>query len=81
MKTATVAKALTGIIVIGGGVGYFVYQTMQSSWAYYYSVDDRSTTSPTIQEHSFRLAGGVKAGALKGDLEDVILRFMIDSFR
>ena len=77
MKTGTVAKALTGIIVIGGGVGYFMYQTMQSSWAYYYSVDDFSTTSPAVQEHSFRLAGRVKAGSVERDLENVTLRFTL----
>lgn len=77
MKTGTVAKALTGIIVIGGGVGYFMYQTMQSSWAYYYSVDDFSTTSPAVQEHSFRLAGRVKTGSVERDLENVILRFTL----
>ncbi len=77
MKTGTVAKALTGIIVIGGGVGYFMYQTMQSSWAYYYSVDDFSTTSPAVQEHSFRLAGRVKTGSVERDLENVTLRFTL----
>ena len=77
MKTGTVVKALTGIIVIGGGVGYFMYQTMQSSWAYYYSVDDFSTTSPAVQEHSFRLAGRVKTGSVERDLENVTLRFTL----
>lgn len=77
MKSITIAKVLTGIIVIGGGVGYFVYQTMQSSWAYYYSVDDFSTTSPAIQESSFRLAGRVKPGSVERDMENVTLRFTL----
>jgi cytochrome c-type biogenesis protein CcmE len=77
MKTKTVAKALTGILVIGGGVGYFMYQTMQSSWAYYYSVDDFSTASPAAHEYSFRLAGRVKPGSVERDLENVTLRFTL----
>jgi len=77
MKTRTMAKALVGILVIGGGVGYFMIQTMQSSWAYYYSVDDFSTTSPAVQEHSYRLAGRVKPGSVQRDLENVTLRFTL----
>ena len=77
MKTMTMAKLFTGIVVIGGGIGYFVYQTMQSSWAYYYSVDDFSVTSPAAQEYSFRLAGRVKPGSVQRDLENVTLRFTL----
>ena len=42
MKTKTIVKAVVSLVVIGGGVGYFMVQAMQSSWAYYYSVDDFS---------------------------------------
>ncbi len=77
MKNVTIAKMLTGIIVIGGGVGYFMYQTMQSSWAYYYSVDDFSNSSPAAHEYSFRLAGRVKPGSVERDMENVILRFTL----
>lgn len=77
MKTKTMVKALAGFLVIGGGLGYFMYQTMQSSWAYYYSVDDFSTTSPAAHEYSFRLAGRVKPGSVQRDLENVTLRFTL----
>lgn len=77
MKSKTMVKLFTGIIVIGGGIGYFMYQTMQSSWAYYYSVDEFSTTSETAQEYSFRLAGRVKPDSVERDLENVTLRFTL----
>ena len=77
MKKITIAKTLTGIIVIGGGIGYFMYQTMQSSWAYYYSVDDFSASDSAAQEYSFRLAGRVKPGTVVRDMENVALRFTL----
>lgn len=77
MKKITIAKTLTGIIVIGGGIGYFMYQTMQSSWAYYYSVDDFSASDSAAQEYSFRLAGRVKPGSVERDMENVTLRFTL----
>jgi len=77
MKSKTIAKVVTGIIVIGGGIGYFVFQTMQSSWAYYYSVDDVSAEGASAQEHSFRLAGRVKPDSIERDLENVALRFTL----
>ena len=30
MKTKTIVKTLIGVVVIGGGIGYFMYQAMQS---------------------------------------------------
>jgi hypothetical protein len=30
MKTKTIVKTLIGMVVIGGGIGYFMYQAMQS---------------------------------------------------
>jgi cytochrome c-type biogenesis protein CcmE len=77
MKTKTVAKLLVGIIVIGGGIGYFIFQAMQSSWAYYYSVDDFSSAGPAVHEQSFRLAGRVKPGSVVRDIENVTLRFTL----
>jgi len=77
MRSKAVAKVITGIIVIGGGIGYFVFQTMQSSWAYYYSVDDFSPEGAASQELSFRLAGRVKTGSVEQDLENVTLRFTL----
>jgi len=77
MRNKTVAKVLAAIIVIGGGIGYFVYQTMQSSWSYYYSVDDFAAADKAIQEQSFRLAGRVKAGSVNHDIEKAMLRFTL----
>jgi cytochrome c-type biogenesis protein CcmE len=77
MKSKTIVKLLIGITVIGGGIGYFIYQAMQSSWAYYYSVDDFSATGAAAQEHSFRLAGRVKPGSVVRDMENVALRFTL----
>ena len=77
MKSNTVVKLLVGIAVIGGGLGYFVVQAMQSPWSYYYSVDDFSTTGPAVQGHSFRLAGRVKPGTVVRDLEHLTLRFTL----
>ena len=77
MRTKTVAKVVVGIAVIGGGIGYFMVQAMQSSWAYYYSVDDFSAAGSATQEHSFRLAGRVQPGSVERDLEHVTLRFTL----
>jgi cytochrome c-type biogenesis protein CcmE len=77
MNAKTVVKLAIGILVIGGGIGYFMYQAMQSSWAYYYSVDDFSTAGSTSHGQSFRLAGRVKAGSVERDLQNVTLRFTL----
>jgi cytochrome c-type biogenesis protein CcmE len=77
MKSKTIVKAAVGLVVIGGGVGYFMVQAMQSSWAYYYSVDDFSAAGAATQEHSFRLAGRVQPGSVERDLEHVVLRFTL----
>jgi cytochrome c-type biogenesis protein CcmE len=77
MKTKTIVKLSLGIIVIGGGIGYFMYQAMQSSWSYYYSVDDFSAAGTAGQGQSFRLAGRVKPGSIERDMEKVTLRFTL----
>lgn len=77
MKKKTVIKVLAGIIVIGGGLGYFVVQAMQSSWSYYYSVDDFLSDSDEVKSHSFRLAGKVKAGSVSRDIEKLKLDFTL----
>jgi cytochrome c-type biogenesis protein CcmE len=77
MKTKTIVKIAVGIIVIGGSIGYFMYQAMQSSWSYYYSVDDFSSAGAAVKESSFRLAGRVKPGSIERDLEKLTLRFTL----
>lgn len=77
MKTKTIVKALTAIIVIGGGIGYFMYQAMQSSWSYYYSVDDFSGNRAAVKNHSLRIAGRVKQGSIVRDLQKMSLTFTL----
>jgi cytochrome c-type biogenesis protein CcmE len=77
MNTKTAVKVGIGILVIGGGVAYFMYQAMQSSWAYYYSVDDFAAAGTSSQGQSFRLAGRVKAGSVERDLQNMTLRFTL----
>lgn len=77
MKTKTIVKTLIGIIVIGGGISYFMYQAMQSSWSYYYSVDDFVTNTAAAQSHSLRIAGIVKQGTVARDAEKMNLSFTL----
>ena len=77
MKTKLVVKILIGVIVIGGGIGYFMYQAMQSSWSYYYSVDDFAAQESIAKNHSLRIAGKVKQGSIKYDLKNTNLSFII----
>ncbi len=58
-------------------MGYFGYEAMQSSWSYYYSVDDFAAVDQAMQEHSFRLAGRVLPGSVAHDLEQASLRFTL----
>ena len=81
MQTKTIVKLVVGLVVIGGGVGYFTYQAMRSSWAYYYSVDDFSAAGAATQEHSFRLAGRVKTGTVVRDLQNLTLHFTLAGAR
>jgi cytochrome c-type biogenesis protein CcmE len=50
---------------------------MQSSWSYYYSVDDFAAADKAMQEHSFRLAGRVQPGSVAHDLENLSLQFTL----
>jgi cytochrome c-type biogenesis protein CcmE len=77
MNAKTAVKVGIGVLIIGGGIGYFMYQAMQSSWAYYYSVDDFSVAGTAAQGQSFRLAGRVKAGSVERDLQNMTLRFTL----
>ena len=77
MKLKSVIKVVVGIVVIGGGMSYFMYQSMQSSWSYYYSVDEFATNNDEIANTSFRLAGNVKPGSIKRDAEKMQLSFIL----
>jgi len=77
MKLKTVAKLMIGIVVIGGGIGYFMWQAMQSSWSYYYSVDEFAAGSETVKSSSLRLAGKVKTGTVSKEMEKMQLSFVL----
>ena len=68
---------MIGILVIGGGMGYFMFQAMQTSWAYYYSVDEFSDSDSSVKDHTLRLAGRVKAGSVTRDVEAMNLSFTL----
>jgi cytochrome c-type biogenesis protein CcmE len=76
MKSKVLIKVVAAVLVIGGGVGYFIYQAMQSSWSYYYSVDELAKVD-SAGSHSLRIAGRVKLGSVKRDLENVSLAFTL----
>lgn len=78
MKLKTIIKLVIGIIVIGGGIGYFMYQAMQSSWSYYYSVDEFAGGSDVVKNSSLRLAGKVKAGTVSRDMGKMQLSFVLE---
>jgi cytochrome c-type biogenesis protein CcmE len=77
MKTKYILKILIGIIVIGVGLGYFTYQAMQSSWSYYYSVDEFSANIADMNNYSLRIAGRVKPGSVNRNLEKMNLTFTL----
>jgi len=71
MKTTKIVKIAVGVVVIGGGIAYFAYQSMQASWSYYYSVDEFSTTDAAANEYS------VKPGSVTRDIEKMLLQFTL----
>jgi cytochrome c-type biogenesis protein CcmE len=77
MKTKVLVKIAIGIVVIGGGIGYLMYQAIQSSSSYYYSVDDFIRGSDEVKNSSLRLAGKVKAGSVQRDIEKMLLSFTL----
>ena len=77
MKTKMVVKITLGLLIIGGGIGYFMYQAMRTSWSYYYSVDDLSANRAAVKNHSLRLAGRVKQDSIVRDLQKMSLKFTL----
>jgi len=77
MKTKTIMKIVISVLVIGGGVGYFMFQAMQSSWAYYYSVDDFVANSAAAGSNSLRIAGRVKENSVARDVQKIQLSFIL----
>ena len=77
MNTKGVVKIVIGIIVIGGGIGYFMSQAIKSSSSYYYSVDEFTAGSGTVKNSALRLAGNVKDGSIQRDIEKMLLTFTL----
>jgi cytochrome c-type biogenesis protein CcmE len=77
IKAKTILKALIGVVVIGGGLGYFIFQAMQTSWAYYYSVDEFSESDSSVKDHTLRIAGRVKSGSVIRDVGAMNLSFTL----
>ncbi len=77
MRKKMVLKVVIGVLLIGSALGYFIYQAMQSSWSYYYSVDEFAESKTTAQKYSFRIAGRVQKGSVKHDMEKMNLTFVL----
>ena len=90
MNTRKTIKVIIGVVVIGTAVGYFLYEAIESSWAYYYSVDefvespfcempqnDDSKVSNVDNNRIIRLAGRVKGGSVTRDAENMRLDFKL----
>ena len=77
MKRKALIKVLVGVIIIGGGIGYFMWQTMQSSWSYYFLVDDFAKRKSIAKNYSIRIAGQVKKGSIQRNLQKMNLTFML----
>jgi len=77
MKSKVLIKLAIGIVVIGGGVSYLMYQAIKTSSSYYYSVDDFMGGSDKVYNSSLRLAGKVKPGSVSRDMEKMLLSFVI----
>ena len=77
MKVKIMVKIIVGIFVIGGGLGYFIYQAMQSSWSYYYSVDEFAENESSVKDLTFRIAGRVKPDSVVRDMQAMNLSFIL----
>jgi cytochrome c-type biogenesis protein CcmE len=75
MKSKQIIKLLVGIIVIGGGISYFMFQAILSSSSYYFSVDDFLQKNEDVANHSLRIAGIVKEGSIARNIELMQMSF------
>jgi len=88
VNTRRITKVIISTIVIGTAVGYLLVEVIESSWAYYYSVDEFvesrfvRTSEQTAAEAGkiddsriIRLAGRVKKGSVVRDPEKMQLDF------
>ena len=85
MNAGTIKKVIIAVIVIGLASAYLLYQTGESSWMYYYTVDEFiesiDNKSPQGEQAAIkgkgvvRLAGRVKTGSIVNKPEKMQLDF------
>jgi len=87
MRKRRIIKVAIALIVIGSAAAYILYQAVQSSWAYYYSVDEFVETAlspasqscdrlpPACDNRTIRLAGCVKRDSIAADRSERLLFF------
>jgi len=88
VNTGKLTKVIVAVTVIGVATAYLLHQTIESSWAYYYSVDEfaRTLSAATMEgggrgasnidgNRIIRLAGRVKDGSVVHNVERMQLDF------
>lgn len=88
MNPGKIKKVVIGVVVIGMAAGYLLYEAVESSWAYYYSVDEfvespfykalqngSDVASRSNDNRIMRLAGRVKDGTIMRNAEKMQLDF------
>lgn len=87
MSARRIAKVIIAVVVLGTATTYLLLQAVNSSWAYYYSVDEFVDSKLYTQLQSsqqaydntnnriIRLAGWVKVGSIERSQETTTLDF------
>jgi len=91
MNKRTRTRRIISVVIIAAAVSYFIYEAFQSSWAYYYSVDefvgsdifkasgnDETGNARALRNHIIRLAGRVQKQTIKKDSEKMQLDFKLE---
>lgn len=73
----TLTKFIIGVVVIGGALGFLVYNAMQSSFSYYLQVDEFAARKSLAQDRTFRIAGIVEEETISRDLQKILLTFKL----
>ena len=80
MNKNNITKTAIATLIIGVAVGYMLYMAADSSWVYYYTVDEffdrfAESVGEKKQNREIRLAGVVKKGTVSRDTEKRQLDF------
>jgi cytochrome c-type biogenesis protein CcmE len=70
-------KIIVAAMLISGSITYFIYHSMQSSWVYYYSVDEFAARKSEVKNYSVRIAGKVKPAGISRNLKEMNLNFVL----